>query len=485
MAPGTLAAKTPLTDANRIGNPEWSMTSGSAAEDIDELQPLVAPKPGHLGNDARSNAAAATIYMAAFAQAGQGPANLATQYLLKDYFGFGPADSAYWLSFHSIGWVIKPLWGFISDCYPIMGEHRRPYMIVVSTIGSCGFFFYGYVTSIHQFVAILILTNACMSFLSVIAQALLVQRSGTETLHVASFNFSSYFVVKLTCVAICTYGAGLALERMTARRVLMLIAVLFGPVLVVSPWMKETPSAAALRPLEQMAIVRRLYARKEVWGTTLYIFVFCSMPNAASAMFFFNIDVLHFSESFIAIISLCASAAAVFGLVLYHNFFSEVSFRPLFGVATLACVVLSLTPLIQVFRINRQWGIDDHVFALVDTFIITAVIEVLWIPMLVLASRLCPKKVEGTTYALFLSIHNLGLWASGVLSWALTRALGVSRDNLENLWMLIVLCSLSMLIPLCLLPVVPAGDPETLRDLSREVATLSTETLTSAEINSK
>eukprot|EP00419_Tripos_fusus_P067059 CAMPEP_0172908944 /NCGR_PEP_ID=MMETSP1075-20121228/181707_1 /TAXON_ID=2916 /ORGANISM="Ceratium fusus, Strain PA161109" /LENGTH=204 /DNA_ID=CAMNT_0013766805 /DNA_START=1 /DNA_END=615 /DNA_ORIENTATION=+ len=204
------------------------------------------------------------------------------------------------------------------------------------------------------------------------------------------------------------------------------------------------------------------------------------MPNAASAMFFFNVDVLHFSESFISIIALCASAASVFGLVIYHNFFTEIPFRRLFGAATLVSVLVSLTPLIQVFRINRKYGIDDHVFALLDTFIIMTVIEVLWIPMLVLASRLCPKKVEGTTFALFLSIHNLGVWMSGVNSWALTQALGVSRDNLQNLWMLVVLCSLSMLLPLCLLPVVPAVDPEILRDQGSSETSTPTADLTNA-----
>ena len=48
-------------------------------------------------------------------------------------------------------------------------------------------------------------------------------------------------------------------------------------------------------------------------------------------------------------------------------------------------------------------------------------------PIIVLASRLCPEGMEGTIYALIMSINNMGGIISSQLGAALTFYLGESR----------------------------------------------------------
>ncbi len=36
--------------------------------------------------------------------------------------------------------MIKPIWGFVSDTYPVLGEKRRPYFIIASIIAFAGYF---------------------------------------------------------------------------------------------------------------------------------------------------------------------------------------------------------------------------------------------------------------------------------------------------------------------------------------------------------
>ncbi len=38
------------------------------------------------------------------------------------------------MSFVNLSWFIKPLWGFISDNYPIFGFKRKSYLIIFSII---------------------------------------------------------------------------------------------------------------------------------------------------------------------------------------------------------------------------------------------------------------------------------------------------------------------------------------------------------------
>lgn len=405
----------------------------------------------------------AVVYLIALSLGSQAINHVAAQYLLKDDLKQGPAEAAFYIGFQSLGWVVKPVWGIITDSFPMCGQRRKPYLVLMSGVGALAFMSYNAVQTVWDFVLVLVITNSCMAFLSVIAQALMVQLSCDKDMSAASFNFTTYFGVKTISHACCTYGTGWLLERETPRLVLSTGACLFVLNLIIAPFMSEPPPPIIPSVRRQCNVIAELFQERQVWSVTMYIFVVCCMPTPTAAMFFFNVDVLGFNPEFIGTIALVGSLATITGLGFYHQFLTHCSLTRLFAGASVLLAVISLTPLIQVFRLNRQYGIDDRVFALVDTFFIAAVAEVLWIPMLVLCSRLCPPSVEGTTYALFLSIHNFGLWVSGVLSWGLMHKLGITRDNLSNLWIFILCCAICEMVPLLLLPWLPSEDPEMLR----------------------
>lgn len=69
-------------------------------------------------------------------------------------------------------------------------------------------------------------------------------------------------------------------------------------------------------------------------------------------------------------------------------------------------------------------------------------------PMLVLASSLCPPGVEGTLFASLMSIYNAAGSLSSVLGGWLTEQLGVTDTNFDNLSLLILICGLSSAFPL-------------------------------------
>lgn len=74
-----------------------------------------------------------TVY---FVQGALGLARLATTFFLKDDLHLGPAESAALLGVTSIPWVIKPVYGFLSDSFPILGYRRRSYLILAGFMGS-------------------------------------------------------------------------------------------------------------------------------------------------------------------------------------------------------------------------------------------------------------------------------------------------------------------------------------------------------------
>jgi hypothetical protein len=57
-------------------------------------------------------------------------ARLAVNFFLKDELLLSPVQVSAMMGIVSIPWMIKPLFGFISDSAPIFGYRRRSYLII-------------------------------------------------------------------------------------------------------------------------------------------------------------------------------------------------------------------------------------------------------------------------------------------------------------------------------------------------------------------
>lgn len=98
-----------------------------ASQDIEE-EPLK-------GTPSKYSITAVVICLVGISQGFLGLSDLSMSYLYKDDFKMSPASVAFATSLASIPWIIKPLWGFISDCFPIMGRRRSPYLAIFGIIG--------------------------------------------------------------------------------------------------------------------------------------------------------------------------------------------------------------------------------------------------------------------------------------------------------------------------------------------------------------
>ncbi|KAK9009547.1 hypothetical protein V6N11_036079 [Hibiscus sabdariffa] len=84
-----------------------------------------------------------------------------------------------------------------------------------------------------------------------------------------------------------------------------------------------------------------------------------------------------------------------------------------------------------------------------------------FMPVLVLAAKLCPEGMEATLFATLMSISNGGSVLGGLIGAGLTKVFGVTRDKFDNLATLVILCNLTSLLPLPLLRLLPRDDSDT------------------------
>ena len=162
------------------------------------------------------------------------------------------------------------------------------------------------------------------------------------------------------------------------------------------------------------------------------------------------------------------------GIWVFQRFLRAVPFRVLFGWTTVISAVLGMTMLLLVTHTNRAIGIDDHWFSLGDSLILTVMGQIAYMPVLVLAARLCPPGVEATLFALLMSVTNLAGLLSYEFGAVLMHWLGITETNFSQLWLLVVITNLSTLLPLPFLGWLPAAQEELPHTAETALPTAST-----------
>ncbi len=409
-----------------------------------------------------------TVY---FVQGILGLARLAVSFFLKDELGLTPAQVSALLGIVALPWIIKPLFGFMSDGLPIFGYRRRPYLILSGILGAISWVSLATVvhTAIGATLAIA-LTALSTAVSDVIVDSLVVERARGESLAQAgSLQSLSWGTVALGGL-MSAYFSGMLLEHFTTRTVFWITA-LFPLIVSAVAWLiAESPVSQAVENnnssnpptvKHQLQQLRKAITQKAIWLPTAFLFIFLATPSADSAFFFFTTNELHFQPEFLGRVHLVTSIAGLVGVWIFQSFLKTVPFRVIFGWSTVLSAVLGMSLLVLVTHTNRTLGIDDRWFSLSDSLILTLMGQIAYMPVLVLAARLCPPGVEATLFAVLMSVTNLAQVVSKELGAVLTHWLGVTETNFDALWLLVIITNLSRLLPLLFLNWLPAAGSQT------------------------
>ncbi|MGF1512461.1 MAG: folate/biopterin family MFS transporter [Elainellaceae cyanobacterium] len=443
-------------------------SSDPLAPQQDAVSPLAAAVQTHLLFGNRPSLELAAILLVYFVQGTLGLAQLAVSFFLKDELGLSPTQMAALLGVVSIPWIVKPVFGFISDGLPIFGYRRRPYLILSGLVGAAAWVTLATVVdSAIAATVVITLSSASIALSDVIVDSLVVERARRESQAAAGSLQSLCWGTAAVGGLLTAYFSGSLLEEFSSQTVFLITASF--PLLVscVAGLINEekteaTQGMAIVR--QQVGLLRQAVSQRAIWMPALFIFLWQSTPSSDSAFFFFSTNDLGFSAEFLGRLRLVTSAAAIAGIWLFQRFFKKVPFRVIFRWTILISAVLGLTSLLLVTHANRALGIDDRWFSLGDSLVLTVMGEIAYMPILVLAARICPPGVEATLFALLMSILNLARLVSHEGGALLTKALGITEASFEQLWLLVLIANVSTLLPLLFLRLLPDDSIDTAVD---------------------
>ncbi len=400
------------------------------------------------------------ILLVYFVQGVLGLARLAVSFFLKDDLGLSPAETSALLGIVALPWMVKPLFGFISDGLPIFGYRRRPYLILSGLLGTLSWLLLAtVVTRPWQAIAAISLGSLSVAFSDVIADSLVVERARQESQGDAGSLQSIAWAASAIGGLITAYLSGFLLEIFSSRSIFLITAsfplIVSGVAWLISeqPTGNREACGNRNRPdfsgvTQQIQQLKAAISQKSIWLPTAFIFLWQATPTADSAFFYFTTNELGFQPEFLGRVRLVTSLASLVGIWLFQRFFKAVPFRKIFLWTTILSAVLGMSALLLVTHANRAIGIDDHWFSLGDSLILTVMGQLAFMPVLVLAARLCPSGVEATLFAVLMSVSNIAGMVSYELGAVLMHWLNITESNFENLWLLVMLTNLSTLLPL-------------------------------------
>ncbi|CAK9206025.1 unnamed protein product [Sphagnum troendelagicum] len=407
---------------------------------------------------------------------------LAMNYFLKDNLHLDPAEVATLLGFSNSPWLIKPLYGFISDGVPLFGYRRRSYLVLCGLVGAVSWVALATVVdSQYSATAMILLGALSVAFSDVVVDSMVVERARGESQGTSgslqSLCWGSCAVGRI----VSAYFSGYFVENLGVRFVFGVTALFplitsgVAGLVDEEPWSPRSRRISLLHPAESAdpdetrGLISFLKTSKiqldSLWETikepnilmpTIFLFLFQATPTSEKAMFFFLTNKLGFQPEFMGRVQLVVAFANLAGVALYNTYLKHVSLKKMFFWTTILGMVLGLTQLLLVTGTNRTLGMSDEWFCAGDSLVLTVIAQVAFMPIMVLAAKLCPPGVEATLFATLMSISNGAGIAGEFLGAGLMKVLGVTGDSFDNLPLLLVICYVSTLLLLPFLLLLPS-----------------------------
>ena len=333
-------------------------------------------------------------------------------------WGYSAAATAWFIAVLSIAWTIKPLYGLLTDFVPLAGARRRSYLLLTTAVASISLIavYLLPLTSERAVLLLLLLlpSAVAIAFSDVVIDAMMItvgQPRGM-TGRLQSIQWTSMYAA-----TIVTGVAGGALSQWGMQQAGFLVAGLSCCISLLAVWIlvrerrqpvgecTETCQPNALRRGAQG--IRPSHAMAETWRTLrepgivtigAFLFLWSFNPFSSTVLYYYSTEALHFSEQFVGSLTSWNAVGLLTGSILYGVICRMISLRWLIYGSIVAGIVATIA----------YWGYRDATSGVLISLAVGVVYAIGSLIQLDLAARVCRPETAGTTFALLMSLTNLG-----------------------------------------------------------------------------
>jgi MFS family permease len=320
---------------------------------------------------------------------------------LKESQGWDPVQIAASLAILDVPWVVKPLYGVVSDFLPLFGYRRRSYLLLANAGAVAAFVWAAQAIAPTPIIFALVLTCIAMAISSTMCGALLVENGQLYGVSAAFinqqwlwFNVAAMVGSLLGGLLIEYFSAAGALHAAAACAAVAPILVLASSIALVHE-QRAGMDAAELRRASRGFL--DAFRSRTLWLIGAFLFCYYFSPGFGTPLYFHMTDELHFSQGFIGVLASVSAGGWIVGGLLYRFVLRRMATRALLKLSILAGTLAALAYL----------GMVDEPSAIAVYFLNGVAGMVANIATLALAAEHCPPRSEGFAFAALMSVINL------------------------------------------------------------------------------
>jgi MFS family permease len=322
-------------------------------------------------------------------------------YFLKEVHGWTPVQISAYLAVFNLPWIIKPVYGLISDFLPLFGYRRKSYLLAVNAAAIGALLWATQIVQPSELVFVLLLTAYAMAISSTLCGAILVengQKFGASGAFVNQewlwYNAASMVALVVGGQLVQWLAPTTALHTAAAMVGLAPLAVILGTLFLHT----ERKSAINLHELKNtFRSLLAAFKTRELWVVGSFLFLYYFSPGFSTPLYYHMTDSLKFSQSYIGILGAISSAGWVAGALLYGRFFGSLTTKHLLNLSIALGTISSASYLL----------LSDEISAAILYFCSGFATMVAMVATLTLAADFCPPRSEGFSFAILMSITNL------------------------------------------------------------------------------
>ncbi|CAA6656571.1 unnamed protein product [Spirodela intermedia] len=455
----------------------------------------------------------------------------AVSYQLKDILKLSPSASQFVVSAAFFPWSIKPFYGILSDCIPIRGRKRVPYLIIATILSLFPWVVLGLISTLrnsHIWLTIfLCMQNFGSAMADVVIDAMIAEAVRSERngfwrslwesfggITLSNLKISNIFLLfsvlptiqLLSCASVDELSSSRKTRSMTGKNEGLeddgnlvkdenlglqtsldkaasenvqsegdatslngnssLLGASNSSTFRISKAHqrrgKEKRTATEVDIVEEsdrslsskwfLSLKSAFYSLPMAW----FFFSHVTVPNLSTAIFYYQTEALHLDASFLGTARVMGWCGLMFGTFMYNRYLKRLRLRKILLCAHIGLALSILFDVALVSRVHVNLGISDKYMVLFGSALSDAINQFKYDDaFLIISGQLCPPGIEGTLFALFMSINNLGSTLGSFFGAFLASALKISSQNFDNLLLGIILQLVATFIPILFLFLIP------------------------------
>lgn len=301
----------------------------------------------------------------------------------------------------TIPWFIKPVYGLLSDFVPLFGSRRRSYFLIMSGGAALAAVSVSLMPGVSYALLATMITLLWLGvgFTDVITDALMVE-NGKRVGLTGAFQSVQWGALGAASILVGVGGGYLAERRAFAAAFALVACFPVVSFLMAVFVVREPPARPNLEGFgETWSAVRQALGRRDLWAVAGFTFFWAFSPSFGPAFFYYQTDVLGFSQTFIGVLSSLGAAASIAGAWAYARLSRTISLKRLI-VWAIGGGALGMVAYLVYRGPASAVGI---------TVVFGAIGMTTQLAFMDLAAKACPRRAEATFFALLMSVHNLGM----------------------------------------------------------------------------